>query len=136
MVRCFKKNASAGSNTMHRDIFSKSLHGSEAESMRSWLGRYPNRVKEVFLIKGFEEGFPLPPFKGKGCKVVGNLKSVSSFTQVVREKVFKEISEGCVEGLFRDPPFQDFRISPLRVVPKREPNAFRLIHHLFFPKGS
>ena len=27
-------------------------------------------------------------------------------------------------------------MSPLGIVPKKEPNAFRLIHHLSFPKGE
>lgn len=34
------------------------------------------------------------------------------------------------------PPFVNFRISPLSLVPKKEPNEFRLIHHLSFPFGS
>lgn len=78
----------------------------------------------------------MAPFLGKGCEVVGNLKSVQIFPQLVRDKVFKEIDEGHVEGPFRDPPFQNFHVSPLGVVPKREPNAFCLIHHLSFPKGN
>lgn len=64
-----------------------------------------------------------------------NLKSVGIFPQVVSDKVFKEIVEGHMEGLFKDPPFCKFCISPLGVVPKWEPNAFRLIHHLSFLKG-
>ncbi|KAM4016896.1 uncharacterized protein ACNLHF_003047 [Anomaloglossus baeobatrachus] len=38
-------------------------------------------------------------------------------------------------GPFQDPPFSNLRISPLGVVPKKEPNKFRLIHHLSYPAG-
>lgn len=68
--------------------------------------------------------------------MVNNLKSVANFPQVVRDKVWKEIAEGRVEGPFRDHPFRNFRLSPLGVVPKKEHNSFRLIHHLSFPKGQ
>ena len=32
--------------------------------------------------------------------------------------------------------FENFRISPLGLVPKKAPGEFRLIHHLSFPEGS
>lgn len=50
--------------------------------------------------------------------------------------MYKEIAEGQVEGHFQSPPFSNFYISPLGVVPKREPNYFRIIHRLSFPKGD
>lgn len=67
---------------------------------------------------------------------MGNLKSVGVYPQVMREKVFKEVEEGRVEGPFESPPFRNFRISPLGVMPKREPGSFCIIHHLSFPKGG
>ena len=104
--------------------------------MRPWLEIYPDQVTAQFLSRGFEFGFPLPSFSGAGCTVVGNLKSASQFPQIVREKVEKEIAEGRIAGPFEHPPFDDFRISPLGVVPKREQNTYRIIHHLSFPKGD
>lgn len=41
-----------------------------------------------------------------------------------------------MEGPFQLPPFHNFRISPLGIVPKLESNEFRIIHHLSFPKGD
>ena len=58
------------------------------------------------------------------------------FPEVVRKKILKEVREGRVAGPFASPPFVNFRISPLGIVPKKEPNAYRLIHHLSFPAGS
>lgn len=100
------------------------------ERMRPWLDKYPDREKACFLLEGFANGFPLPSFWGEGCKVVGNLKSVELFPQVVRDKLLKELAEGRIEGPFVYPPYRNFRISSLGVVPKREPNEFRIIHHL------
>ncbi|XP_040186277.1 uncharacterized protein LOC120918659 [Rana temporaria] len=39
-------------------------------------------------------------------------------------------------GPFKEQPIRDLVVSPLGVVPKKEPNKFRLIHHLSFPKGG
>jgi hypothetical protein len=34
------------------------------------------------------------------------------------------------------PPFKTFRISPIGLVPKKEPGEYRLIHHLSYPPGD
>lgn len=39
-------------------------------------------------------------------------------------------------GPFVSPPFKNVHVSPLGLVPKKEPNSYRLIHHLSYPKGS
>ena len=48
----------------------------------------------------------------------------------------KEIEAGRVVGPFKTPPFPNFRISPIGIVPKKVPDELRLIHHLSYPKGS
>lgn len=50
--------------------------------------------------------------------------------------MFKEVALGRMFGPFSSPPFSNFRVSPLGVVPKKESGKFRLIHHLSHPKGS
>ena len=39
-------------------------------------------------------------------------------------------------GPFYEPLFQDFIVSPLGLVPKKEEGEFRVIHHLSFPEGA
>lgn len=39
-------------------------------------------------------------------------------------------------GPFDSPPFDNFRVSPVGLVPKKSPGEFRMIHHLSFPGGS
>ncbi|KAM4622292.1 uncharacterized protein O3C94_020114 [Discoglossus pictus] len=38
-------------------------------------------------------------------------------------------------GPFDEIPIKNLRISPLGLVPKKEPGSFRLIHHLSYPRG-
>ncbi len=38
--------------------------------------------------------------------------------------------------LFTSPPFKQFRVSPLGLVPKKVDGEYRLIHHLSYPKGE
>ncbi|KAM3932738.1 uncharacterized protein RB166_005767 [Leptodactylus fuscus] len=56
--------------------------------------------------------------------------------EVVSAKLRKEVALGRMAGPFASPPFEDLVVSPLGVVPKKEPNQFRLIHHLSYPKGA
>ncbi|XP_031760883.1 uncharacterized protein LOC116412005 [Xenopus tropicalis] len=53
--------------------------------------------------------------------------------EVVAAKLQNEIS---MAGPFASLPFPNLRVSPLGVVPKKEPGKFRLIHHLSHPKGK
>ena len=43
---------------------------------------------------------------------------------------------GRVAGPFQTEPFTDFRVSPLGLVPKKQPGEYRLIHHLSYPEGD
>ncbi|KAM4034613.1 LOW QUALITY PROTEIN: uncharacterized protein ACNLHF_021274 [Anomaloglossus baeobatrachus] len=65
-----------------------------------------------------------------------NLKSATEFHHVLLQKLESELSEGRIRGPFSSPPFFNLRVSPLGVVPKKEPGKFRLIQHLSYPKGS
>lgn len=98
-----------------------------------WLEVYPDRRTADLLYNGFKVGFQVPEFQGSGCIIVKNSKSVSLLKPIVRTKIQAEIDAGRVAGPFNTPPFSNFRISPLAIVPKKEPNSYRLIHNLSFP---
>lgn len=61
---------------------------------------------------------------------------VSFHKEIVKNKIKAEIDAGRILGPFDSHPFQNFRLSPLGLVPKKEPNSFRLIHNLSFPKDD
>ena len=74
------------------------------------------------LIKGFSCGFRIP-FCGPCLRYVQRM-------------IASECALGRVAGPFVCPPFDNFMVSPLGLVPKKEAGAFRLIHDLSFPKGD
>ena len=63
------------------------------------------------------------------------MQSALQHPDIVDDKLAKEITAGRIAGPFSSPPLEDFRVSPLGVVPKKSPGEFRLIHHLSYPKG-
>lgn len=104
-------------------------------NMLPCLCLYSSRQMAVLLYKGFSHGFRLPSYSGYGCVIVENLPSVEVHSDIIKEKIQKEIQEGKIAGPFTSPPFQNFRISPLGIIPKKEPNSFGLIHYLSYPDG-
>lgn len=62
-----------------------------------------------------------------------NLRSIVLHSDIVRAKLLKEIGDGRIAGPFQNPPFPNFRVSPLGIIPKKEPNTYRLIHYLSYP---
>ena len=104
--------------------------------MRPFLGRYPDRRAAAMLERGFSVGFLIPCELGVVPPVPRNLRSALLHPDVVSEKLRKEVALGRMAGPFGVAPLADLVVSPLGVVPKKEPNKFRLIHHLSFPKGG
>lgn len=88
--------------------------------MVPWLRVYPTSLKARLS----EDGFKVPPCDKDGCIWVDNLVAL---------KIKAVLEAGRVAGPFNSPPFANFRLSPLGLVPKKEPNSYRLIHNLSFP---
>ena len=89
--------------------------------------------KKNYLILGFSQGFSLEYQGPRESFSSANLKSALDNPVVVQEKINKELDSKRVEGPFKNPPFDNFRISPLGLVPKKAPGSWRLIHHLSYP---
>ena len=88
------------------------------------------------LYNGFTLGFPLH-FSGERISFCSkNLASAYEHPEIVSAKLDKELKANRIAGPFQEPPFPNFRVSPLGVVPKKTPGEFRLIHHLSFPHGA
>lgn len=104
--------------------------------MQPFLSKYPDRKAALLITEGFREGFKIPCSLAVVPPVARNLKSALQHPGVVGEKLEKEVALGRMGGPFEAKPLNDLVVSPLGVVPKKEPNKFRLIHHLSFPKGG
>ena len=92
-----------------------------------------DQEQRSYLINDFVNGFPLGIVGLVPPSVSQNHSSVSPIhSKFIRTKLGKEISLGRVMGPYNKPPLPNFKSSPLCVVPKKEPNTFRLIHNLSF----
>jgi hypothetical protein len=109
----------------------------DVDRLQSYLDGFPAE-KSTILVQGFWQGFKIPssitsdPPKG----VYTNHKSARENPTVVDKKLDKELQAGRIDGPFKCRPFKDLIISPLGLVPKKEPGQFRLIHDLSFPKDN
>ena len=88
------------------------------------------------LIKGFSEGFKINYQGPRITSTAPNLGSAHENPDVVDEKLQKERELGRIAGPFDSPPLANLRISPLGVISKKTPSEFRMIHHLWYPKGA
>lgn len=64
---------------------------------------------------------------------VNNHFSVDQHHTAVKDKLTAELAAGRVAGPFKSPPFHQFIVSPLKLVPKKTEGESRLIHNLSFP---
>lgn len=104
--------------------------------MEPWLASYPRQSAAELLRSGFLHGFFIPFQLSWSPVFSDNLRSAREQPQVLRDKLAKEVELGRIAGPFPAPPFENLRVSPLGVVPKKEIGKFRLIHHLSYPKGE
>lgn len=93
-----------------------------------------------YLIEGFTHGFRLDLDKSKvvPSKKLSrfNHQSARRHSEIVTQKLQKEIDAGRMIGPFVAPPYPDFHSSPLALVAKKVPGQWRLIHNLSFPHGG
>lgn len=65
-----------------------------------------------------------------------NFKSARDNPEFLRDKVVEGNRPGAYScPVSSAPPFQNLRVSPLGVVPKKEAGKFCLINHLSYPMG-
>lgn len=88
------------------------------------------------MFEGFTFGFFIPFFYSPFPSFSTNLKSARDYPEVLKEKIESEVVLGRIMGPFPSLPFSNLRVSPLGVVPKKDPGKFCLIYHLSHPKGA
>ncbi|XP_073432884.1 uncharacterized protein [Dendrobates tinctorius] len=130
------RNASKLEKNGVQMVLKKGVTPVRLEEMEHFLNEYPDRSAALLLRDGFRDGFKILSVDVEIKLSTKNLKSALQFPEVVSEKLSKEVLLGRMAGPFDAVPLANLRVSPLVVVPKKEPNKFRLIHHLLFPNGS
>ena len=106
-----------------------------ANSLLAYLSGYTSSVVTA-LRRGFTQGFSLQYRGHRFFRDANNLKSAEDRPDVLTQKIAKEVAAGRIAGPFAVPPFPNVQVSPLGLVPKKEPDSFRVIHHLSFPNGN
>lgn len=95
-----------------------------------------NDLRMRFLLLGIKHGFLLHCAPFKTSLIAKNHKSALINSSIVDSKIRKELELNRIAGPYPTPPFPNFHVSPIGLVPKKEPNKFRLIHDLSFPKDG
>lgn len=94
-------------------------------------------IDSTILLQGFKNGFDIGFRSIPNCSPnIANLKSAEENPITMNAAIQKEIDLGRIKGPFDHPPFPSFQISPIGLVPKKEPNTFRMITHLSCPEGQ
>lgn len=88
------------------------------------------------MYYGFKFGFPLHFEGSRTSYFAKNLLSAQQNPEIVSAKLSKELAANRLAGPFDQPPFDNCRVSPLGVVPKKAFGEYRLIHHLSFQNGD
>ena len=102
------------------------------EKLKSELEGY-DKQKLNFLVSGFTFGFRLGCIRNPSIHPPHNHKSTDEHPDIVEDYINTGLSRKRISGPFPHPPLLQFKTSPLGVVPKSEPNKFRIIHDLSFP---
>lgn len=91
-----------------------------------YLSAYPNQSIANELKNGFRFGFYLYYESPRVSTTCTNLVSVKDHPKMVKEKIDKYIGLGRIAGPFNDEPLANLRLSPYRVVARKD-GGWRLI---------
>ena len=104
--------------------------------LHNLLRDHPNKSFVSALINGLHNGFRIGYNGPRYPKKADNLPSAAEHPHVIEANLLDEVCLGRLAGPFESPPFSNFQIHPLGLVPKKNSNKWRTIFHLSYPKGS
>ena len=100
------------------------------------LHSHPNRVFVNKLCLELREGARIGYSGPRQFHFSRNLPTASLNPEVVTSNLAEEVAKGRTAGPFPSPPFENFQVSPIGLVPKKHSDKFRTIFHLSFPKSG
>ena len=86
-----------------------------------------------YLVRGFTTGFHIP-YEAFSVVQSDNMPSVTRYSIEIDSYINSELEKGRIQGPFVEPPFRDFHVSPICMIPKKESGKYRMIHNLSFPQ--
>ena len=100
------------------------------------LHNHPNREFVNKLCLELMEGARIGYSGPRQFRFSRNLPTASLNPEVVTSNLADEVAKGRTAGPFPSPPFENFQVSPIGLVPKKHSDKFRTIFHLSFPKSG
>ena len=98
------------------------------------IGRHYCNIE--YLASGFKRGFNICYEGPSQCFEIQNHTSALGNEDILLSMIHKEILLGRVSGPHLAPPLPHFIVSPLGLVPKKEPGIYRVIHDLSLPSSN
>lgn len=105
-------------------------------SLEKVIDGHPNRTLVNQLCHNLRYGACVGytgPRVPRFCK---NLPTALAQPDIVTSNLAKEVALGRIAGPYDSPPFTNFQVSPIGLVPKKHSSKFRTIFHLSFPKSG
>ena len=98
------------------------------------LHDHPDRASVDAVLTGLSQGFKIG-FQGpRVSREYPNLISAKQNPHIISTNLLKELRLGHTAGPFVSPPFPNFQVYPIGVVPKKHSTEWRTIFHLSLPK--
>ena len=104
--------------------------------LEDFLADYPDATLVSQLCTNLRVGTRIG-FEGQRTpRFSKKLPTALNQPSIVTSNLGHEVSLGRVAGPFETPPFPNFQVSPIGLVPKKNSKKFRTIFHLSFPKSG
>ena len=100
------------------------------------LVNHPDQKFVCNLTVGLSQGFRVGYRGGRFPRIAKNLPSANQHPSLIEGNLLNEVQLGRMAGPFESPPFKNFQIHPLGLVPKKNSQKWRTIFHLSYPKGT
>ena len=132
---CFNSNADTSSVGNISD-FGSQVTPINVDLLEASLANNPDKQFVNKLCNDLRNGARVG-FNGlRAPRFSRNLPTASTLPGKVQENLDKEVNLGRTAGPFLEPPFPNFQVSPIGLVPKKHSGKYRTIFHLSYPKSG
>ena len=104
------------------------------DQLEQALSSHPDKQFVEKLCRELREGAKIGYTGPRMPRESRNLPSANKNPETIQTNLAKEVELGRTVGPFDKPPFPNFQVSPIGLVPKKQPGQFRTIFHLSYPK--